>query len=153
MTKTLYIDMDNTLLDFSITNEHNALKDMYKKGYFRNLNPLPYAIEAVKELNETYNIYILSACVKSEYCKKEKKEWIKEHLPFINQEQIILTEIGQNKNDFATVKGALLDDYGKNLREWKKGLSIRFDWAGIKKEQARIINWKQLDKLKELLAG
>ncbi len=68
MKKIVYIDMDNVLVDFqSGTNQLD--KETYEKfkddldevpNIFSLMKPMPNAIEAVKELAKTYDVYILS---------------------------------------------------------------------------------------------
>ena len=127
----IFYDMDNCLALFSRKGmEKIAVKDMYKKGYFRNLPTMENAVQTLAGLIlEDYDIHILSACINSEYCKSEKLEWIEEYFPFIEKENIHLCKVGQNKAEvIGDVEGAILiDDYHKNLVEWEKagGVAIK----------------------------
>ncbi len=67
-------------------------RDMYKNPHI-----LPNAIETIKELNEIYDIYILSSCVNpfdvngSGRLFQDKYNFLINLLPFINPKNIILT--------------------------------------------------------------
>jgi 5'(3')-deoxyribonucleotidase len=117
-------DMDGTLADF---NAGGGLEKMTEKGFFENLVPYPKGLEMVAALYATNaEIFILSACIPTAYCKPEKMAWIKKYLPFIRQENIILMEVGGNKaSEFIKATESqidemdlLFDDYGKNLKDW-----------------------------------
>ena len=73
------------------------------------------------------NLYILSACVSTPYCMREKRDWLYKYLPFIPKRNIILIKVGENKADMVeffldtelTKEDILIDDYTKNLTEWE----------------------------------
>jgi 5'(3')-deoxyribonucleotidase len=134
MNKTinLFIDMDGTIAKFY--HKKNYLELMYEKDYFRTLPT--YAI--AKQINEfvkqasCVQVYILSACVESEYCEQEKVEWLIEHMPNISPEHFIFTKVGENKvakarecvADFGNNINILLDDYTYNLEQWEMSLGL-----------------------------
>ena len=68
MHKTLYIDMDNTLVDFSARLEgiDAGLRERYAgredelPGLFALMPPIPGALEAYVELSRMFDTYILS---------------------------------------------------------------------------------------------
>ena len=120
----VFFDIDGCTAEFKPTTK---FEDLFEKGYFRNLKPLDNVVETVKLLNQSqdFEVYILSSTLEeSRFAKQEKKEWIKEHLPELTDEQVILSECGKSKVDF--VPGGirntdiLLDDYNINLREWSQ---------------------------------
>lgn len=125
----IFVDMDGTVANFF--EQEDCLERMYEENFFRNLKPLHFA-DFINEM-ATYdqdNVYILSACVDTEYCMQEKRDWIDEHIPFIKEENIILCKVGQNKAEVVellldielTKEDILYDDYTQNLEEW--------EWAG-----------------------
>ena len=69
--KIIYIDMDNVLVDFqsgidSLTDEQRqAYKDNFDEapGIFSKMLPIDGAIEAYKELNKHFDVYILSTAL------------------------------------------------------------------------------------------
>lgn len=132
MTKRkIYYDMDNTLALFSIKGEEGqALEQMFEEGYFANLPVMHMAITTLYTLmRDGHEVFILSACVNSPYCKNDKIKWLEKHFDFIPKENIILCEVGENKAEIiGNVENALLvDDYHKNLVEWEQagGIAIK----------------------------
>ena len=148
----IYLDMDNTLADFSLTlPEPIALEKMYEVGYFRNLRPITggHALSvALQALG--HEVYILSACIRNSHCQEEKRQWLQVHFPNISAQNWVFTPVGEPKANYVNAAGALLvDDYGRNIREWQAagGEAIKFK-AGesSEREYARVLetvkeNW------------
>lgn len=129
----LFLDMDGTLAKFYAN--PNYLEKMYEQGYFENLKP--YAIvNTIKEIiaeMPIVNVYVLSACVDTEYCEEEKNRWLDKYLPELPINHRLYVKVGENKTQLAKLVthtdaiNLLLDDYGTNLEQWEeKG------WIGIK---------------------
>ena len=114
----IYIDLDDVLAEFS--KEYNAINRFRsERGFFFNLKPHLKNVEAVKSLIEAgCNVYIISASP-NQRCDADKIAWVHAYLPEIGDDRIIITRIGECKADhMLTEDGILLDDYGKNCREW-----------------------------------
>ena len=86
--KTLYIDMDNTLVDFSAKLEHvdPAVLERYRgrydeiPGIFALMPPFKGALQAFRELSELYEIYILSTAPwANPSAWQHKVEWVHVH--------------------------------------------------------------------------
>jgi 5'(3')-deoxyribonucleotidase len=85
--KILYIDMDNTLVDFpsGIDRVSPALLEQYPDrddipGIFALMDPMPGAIEAVHELAPLFDLYVLSTAPwANPTAWHDKLEWIKTH--------------------------------------------------------------------------
>lgn len=129
----IFVDMDGTIAKFY--EKPNYLEKMYEKEFFRNLKPYALAKTINQLAEQGYDVYILSACVNTTYCKQEKILWCKEFLPNVKAENIILLGIGENKakrvaelvkdNEYAI----LIDDYGYNLEQW----TIKPNYVAIKR--------------------
>jgi len=87
--KILYIDMDNTLVDFSARLEgiHPALLEEYEDrmdelpGVFALMPPVPGALEAFHTLSELFDTYILSTAPwENPSAWQHKVEWVHLHL-------------------------------------------------------------------------
>lgn len=127
-------DMDGVLVEYrrDVTPENvNVL--LKQKGYFTNLKPEWNMIEAIKTLKRIFpkNVFILTAVYSDSYpyAKKEKIEYVRKVLPELLDNLIIVdVESGETKpQKMAEVIGnqinsncLLIDDYGKNLKEWEK---------------------------------
>lgn len=117
----IFFDMDGTLAKF---NDDKHLPIMHEKGVFRNLKPYALAEYVNTLASKQDNIYILSACVLSPYCRTEKIEWCKQYLPNIPLDHIILVDVGTNKaqavdNIVGNEQALLVDDYSRNIYEWE----------------------------------
>ena len=117
----LLIDLDGTLAEWNPDGESKLLE----KGYFRTLKPLQTVL-TIKLLSGFYDTYILSAVMENSlYAKQEKREWIREFLPEIQDDHILFSADGCSKKDFihktfGEIKktDVLMDDYSKNLKDW-----------------------------------
>ena len=88
MQKTLYIDMDNTLVDFSARLEgiDQGLRARYLgredelPGLFALMPPMPGALEAFAELSSMFDTYILSTAPwANPSAWQHKVEWVHVH--------------------------------------------------------------------------
>lgn len=129
MKKTnIFIDMDGTLARFY--EQDDCLKRMYEKGFFENLRPYKKALKMAQQIKvfaeaNQIEIYIITSCVESEYCREEKMKWLDKYLPWIDSEHRLFGGAQINKAYFAIEAKAtseinlLIDDYSKNLEEWE----------------------------------
>ena len=128
----IFLDLDGTLARFNVP---NALERFDKEeGFFANL--LAYkGIEIVNKLAKNNNLFVISASP-NEQADKDKLQWLNKYLPNIQQENVTLCRLGQNKAQIIQEKYKLiinnncylLDDYTKNLIEWEN-----FGGVGIKR--------------------
>lgn len=143
--KILYIDMDNTLVDFKsgIDQLTSALQIQFEgnldevPGIFALMKPLDGAIEAFRELSKVFDTYILSTAPwKNSSAWQHKVEWV--HLHFGSAEgtdaykRLILSHHKNlNKGHF------LVDDRPNNGAsefegEWLKFGSEQYpDWKTV----------------------
>lgn len=148
MRKSIAIDMDGVIADevtqlLSLYEMHYGIqvhpdeivgrheddvvphKDAYNTlskmpGFFRTMPVMPGAIEAVKELQQKFDIYIVSAAMQYPYCLVEKRDWLGEHFPFIDWRHIVFCG---DKSIIGT--DYMIDDHIKNL-DYFKGTTIMF---------------------------
>lgn len=173
MKKTIAIDMDGVLADveahFISWYEHQygekfSKKDLEgkseenafpKKGtvkkfastenFFKTVPVMEGAVEAVKELQQHYEIYIVSAAMEFPQSLVEKKAWLENHFPFIGWKSIVFCG---DKSIIGT--DIMIDDHPKNLNYFK-GETIMFRaFHNVNyKNHKRADNWQQvLDLLK-----
>lgn len=126
---SVYFDIDGTLgMWYADGRGLSSLEEIIdpRNHYFRDIEPHPAMIMLAEQLQEQgYDVCILSAADRGTI--RDKMEWIGEHLPFVPQENIFFSPLGADKSEF--VKGnadisVLIDDYPKNLSEWK-GTAIK----------------------------
>ena len=139
--KTLYIDMDNVLVDFpSGINRLSAdLREQYKTdldevpGIFGLMDPMPGAIEAFKLLSSNFDTYILSTAPwKNPSAWSDKVIWVQRYLGEPAYKRLILSH-HKNLNDV----DFLVDDRIKNGVDKFKGEHLHFgqpdfpDWNSV----------------------
>ena len=89
----------------------------------------------MNELALTNQLFIISASP-NEQADKDKLQWLQKYLPNIQEDNVTLCRLGQNKaqiiqdkyNIVINEECYLLDDYTKNLNEWES-----FGGKGIKR--------------------
>jgi len=135
----LYFDMDDTIVDFGADRHKDDVKQVIlEKGFYANLGPLPF-LEEVNKLASVVpeNVHIVSACVGTEFCVQEKIQWLKANLPAADKDNVIFTQIGENKAEIVAKRNRyrrlskydiLIDDYSQNIKEWEDygGTAIKF---------------------------
>lgn len=130
----LFLDLDGTLAKFN--SKKNALQRFdNEKGFFATLKPYKY-IEVINELacSGLVEVYVISA-TPNEQADKDKLIWIKKYLNQIKENNICFCRLNENKakvikdklNITIDKECYLLDDYTKNLIEWKNlnGIGIK----------------------------
>lgn len=131
----LYYDLDNTGVRFCKNKEDEKVvvkEKMHLEGYYRNLPVIDNFVEALKKLydDNEHEVFILSSCIDTPYCKKEKLEFLAENLPFIKKENLILINTGENKVSFIKTplnRSLLIDDFRLNLQQWEEegGIAVK----------------------------
>ena len=98
----------------------NGRKHVFQKNFFRDAPVMDNAAGILKELNDKYELFIVSAAMEFPNSLPEKYEWLAEHFPFIKWQQIVFCG---SKN---VVQGdIMIDDHYKNLDNFK-GQAILF---------------------------
>lgn len=79
-------------------------------GFFRTAEAMPGSKEVVAELNELFELVIVSSAMEFPQALKEKYDWLAEHFPFISWKQIVFCG---SKNSITG--DIMIDDHFKNL--------------------------------------
>jgi 5'-nucleotidase len=118
---------------------------LYAPGFFRTAGVMPGSQEVIRELNEVFELFIVSAAMEFPQSLSEKYEWLLKHFPFIHWQQIIFC--GSKKpisGDF------MIDDHVKNLSHFK-GEKILFTATHNMHMQdtgyRRVNNWEEVRNL------
>lgn len=140
--KIVYFDMDNVLVDFQSgldkvdeeTRRAYAGHEDDIPGVFALMDPVPGAIEAVHEIAEKYDCYILSTAPwANPSAWADKVRWVTDHLDDVFHKRLI---ISHHKD---LLRGEyLIDDRSRHGACDFRGKWIRFgsedfpDWAAVK---------------------
>ena len=139
--KTLYIDMDNVLVDFKsgLKLQSEEILNLYKdrlddiQNLFSQMLPMKDAVESFNLLAQEYDTYILSTAPwNNPSAWSDKLEWVKKYLGQSAYKRLILSHHkNMNKGDY------LIDDRTKHGAEEFEGELIRFgseeypDWEAV----------------------
>lgn len=142
MKKTLYVDMDNVLVDFpsGINQLSPETQEEYSDnfdevpGIFSLMIPMPGAIDAYKELSERFETYILSTSFwKNPSAWSDKLIWVDKYLGKHAHKRLILSH-----NKQLHIGAYLIDDRPNNgakdfIGEWIKFGSDKYpNWEVVK---------------------
>ena len=112
----LYVDMDGVLVDFNsgVGKSNPVLLSFYEGRYddiphiFSLMDPMPGAIEALKALQEKYDVFILTTAPwKNETALQDKKDWLIKYIGDSIKKKVI----------FSHRKNLLIGDYLIDDRE------------------------------------
>ena len=116
-TVKVFVDLDGVLARWNV---EASVEDTFTPGFFLTREPEPEAIAAVRLMREKgLDVYILSCAYQNGLAEPEKDAW----LAMVGLSDIprIFVPYGKRKSDYvgAADVSVLLDDYSKNLHEWK----------------------------------
>lgn len=110
-------------------------------GFFRNIEVYPNAIEVVRELNQKYKVFIVSAATQFPNSLKDKIDWLDEFFPFLNWEQYCLC------GDKSVVQTDLMiDDRARNFLHLKGSKTYLYTAHHnvMETEYERVNDWKEV---------
>lgn len=122
-----YFDIDGTLGRWYKDGRGYSLEEIIAEEthYFRDIEEHPMMIMLAKTLDEMgHTVCVLSASAES--TKEDKRYWVREHLPFVKEENIFFAPLkdGEHgnvkKSDYVidAENSVLIDDWWVNLKEW-----------------------------------
>lgn len=112
---------------------------LFEPGFFRNLPVMKDSVEVLKEMNERYEIFIVSAATEFPNSLKDKLDWLNEHFPFFSWKQVVLC--GEKRMVFGD---HMIDDHVRHLQHFN-GKKHLFTAAHNKDITGydRINNWQE----------
>ncbi len=120
-------DVRNFKMETNAGFDDGVYEFLRRDGVFADLRPIPGAVQALRHLNDTANVYICSTPSRNPASATEKLRWCGRHLPFIHRRRLILCA----RKDL--VRGDyLIEDSPDNVRDWAlanpQGKTILIDY-------------------------
>ena len=161
--RRVFIDMDNVLVDFQsgLDQVSEELKAKYAghpddiPGVFGLMKPMPGAVEAVHELENHYELFILSTAPwKNPSAWADKVAWVNEYLDDVFHKRLFIT----HRKDLC-IGDYLIDDRPKHGAsefpgEWIQFGSAQFpDWESVLKyliPKAKLSQLSQVERSEEV---
>lgn len=117
-------------------------KYLSRPGFFRDLEPIPGAVQGVRRLLDMGHEVVIVTAAKNGH--RDKADWVREHLPFLPDENIVFAHRKE------LVRGdVLFDDAPHNLEAFRPyGLPVAMDYPynrGI--DCARVSDWAEFPNL------
>lgn len=141
---------ENLLLGDLVNHQKNGTFPDYSRlhklleipQFFRTLPVMKGAPEVVKQLNDQYELFIVSAAIEFPQALTEKLDWLAEHFPFIKTKQIAFT--GSKRFVYGDV---MIDDKVANLDHFN-GRKLLFTHPNNLKytgeQYIRVNNWAEI---------
>jgi len=123
----------------------NVRKYVFSKGFFRMAPVIEGSREIVYELSKRYEVFIVSAATEFPQSISEKQEWLHEHFPFINWQQMVFC--GSKTIIEADI---MIDDHFKNLDHFKKNTILFSQPHNLLKDAGRhkrANSWKEIGEM------
>jgi len=93
---------------------HTMIRErLYEPGFFRNLPVMKDAVDVLKEMNQRYEIFIVSAATEFPNSLKDKLDWLLEHFPFFTWKQLVLC--GEKRMVYGDY---MIDDHVRHLQHF-----------------------------------
>lgn len=113
---------------------------LHERGFFRDLPPIPGALEGLEVLRKRYRLYFVTAAMEFKHSFEDKYDWLHEHCPWVSWRHIVFCG---DKSIIGT--DYLLDDHAHNLETFT-GTPLLFDaWHNRGEERfRRLRDWGEV---------
>ena len=113
---------------------------LFKKGFFADLEVMPHAQDVIRELQEHYDIYIVTAAMEFPTSFEDKYNWLQEHFPFIHWRNVIFC------GDKSIIDAEyMIDDHVFNLETFRgKGLLFTASHNIHEQRFTRVNDWLEV---------
>jgi len=116
---------------------------LHTPGFFRSAGVIPGSREVIEVLNQSFEVFIVSAAMEFPQSLVEKYEWLQEHFPFIGWQQIAFC--GSKK---PIAGDYMIDDHLKNLDNFNGNKLLFTAPHNINiTGYTRVNNWEEVSKL------
>ncbi len=113
---------------------------LFEPGFFADLPVMPGSQEVVRELQERYDIYIVTAAQEFRNSLPDKHDWLQEHFPFIHWKNYVFC------GDKSIIRADyMIDDHAYNLETFQgKGLLYTASHNVEEDRFTRVDNWEEI---------
>jgi 5'(3')-deoxyribonucleotidase len=128
---------------FPQENQAAVRQRLFEPGFFRYLPVMEDSVEVLKQMNQQYEIYIVSAATEFPNSLTDKFHWLADNYPFFTWQQLVLC--GDKKMIQADF---MIDDHSRHL-QYFKGKAYLFSAPHNLNENnyERINNWKHAGEI------
>src|SRR6201996_1990279 len=118
-------------------------KYVNEPGFFRDIPVMPDSQRVIKELNEKYEVFVVSAAMEFRNSLIDKLDWLGEHFPFIAWQHIMFCGLKIVNVDI------FIDDRSRNFAEFEGRALLYSSPHNLEiNEFERVNNWQEVaDKL------
>jgi 5'(3')-deoxyribonucleotidase len=100
--------------DFEFPNGKTCYNYFTVPGFFRDLKPVPGALESLKEIHDAGHTVLIVSSATNTSAPGEKYEWLSEHLPWLSRDNVYFC-----RQKYRIRGDVLIDDYQLNAREYR----------------------------------
>ena len=125
---------------FPETHRQFIRQRLFEPGFFRDIPVIENSQDVLREMNERYEIFIVSAAVEFPNSLKDKLEWLLDHFPYFSWRQLVLC------GDKRMINGDhMIDDHARNLEHFngEKYLFTSFHNLNVQGYR-RVNNWQEV---------
>jgi len=125
---------------YEVDGVYEMRKVIFEKGYFADLPVMKDAQTVIKELQEHYDIFVVTAAQEFKFSFEDKYDWLQEHFPFIHWKNFVFC------GDKSIIKADyLIDDHPHNLETFAgKGLLFTASHNTTEERFTRLNNWQEV---------
>jgi 5'(3')-deoxyribonucleotidase len=118
---------------------------VFTKDFFRTAPVMEGSQEILNRLNQQYEVFIVSAAIEFPQSLPEKQQWLNEHFPFIQWQQMVFCGL-------KTIIDAdiMIDDHFKNLDHFKNTTLLFSQPHNLLQDTGRhkrVHTWKEIGDL------
>ena len=118
---------------------------VFTKGFFRTAPVMEGSREILFDVNKSYEVFIVSAATEFPQSLSEKHEWLNEHFPFIQWQQMVFC--GSKSIVEADI---MIDDHFKNLDQFKRTTFLFSQPHNLLQDPGRhkrVNSWKEIAEI------
>lgn len=122
-----------------------AKEYVHSTGFFRNARVMEGSQEVIEQLQQQYEIFIVSAATEFPQSLLEKQEWLNEHFPFISWQQMVFCGLKT-----IITADIMIDDRFRNLDPFKGDTILFSQHHNLLKDPGRhqrVHSWSEIGRI------